>query len=425
VRIAIVGGGVAGLYSAHLLHPHHKITVFEAGSYPGGHTNTVDAGVDGQSIPVDTGFIVHNDRNYPLFTALLDELGVAAQDGDMSFSMSCELSGMEYSGSSLNTLFAQRRNLLRPSFYKMLLEIMRFNKLSNELLSAPAGQNLAAFLEQHSFSGPAVDDYLVPMAAAIWSSDPANILDFPAAYFGRFFHNHGLLTVNDRPQWRTICGGSRNYVEPLIRPFKDRVLLNAPVEQVRRLADRVMVKTREHEAQEFDQVVFACHSDQALAMLADPGPAEREILGAIAFQPNDTVLHTDISLLPESRRAWASWNYHRFASDADEVCMTYHMSMLQKLDSPEPLLVSLNATDRINPNRIIERIRYHHPVYDSASVEARSRWSEISGQNRSHYCGAYWGYGFHEDGMRSAKAVAGTLLESATIGSATGPDING
>jgi uncharacterized protein len=410
LRIAIVGGGIAGLYTAHLLNPHHDIQVFEAGNYPGGHTNTVDVTVDGVSTAVDTGFIVHNDRNYPLFTALLDELGVPAQDGEMSFSMSCALSGLEYSGSSLNTLFAQRRNLLRPAFYRMLSEILRFNRLSDTLINAPQAQNLADFLAEHQFSGPVVDDYLVPMAAAIWSSDPLLILDFPAAYFGRFFHNHGLLSVNNRPQWRTICGGSRNYVAPLIAPFRDKVQLNTPVESIRRAPDHVLVKARNQETERFDQVVLACHSDQALSMLADATLAEREILGAIAFQDNDTILHTDSTMLPRSQRAWAAWNYHRFQSDAREVCVTYHMSLLQKLSTPRPLLVSLNATDRINPDSVLRRIRYRHPVYSMASVLARSRWNEISGHNQTHYCGAYWGYGFHEDGVRSGKAVADSLL---------------
>ncbi len=409
MRIAIVGGGIAGLYTAHRLHPHHDIQLFEAGIYPGGHTNTVDVTVDGVTTAVDTGFIVHNNRNYPLFTALLDELGVAAQDGEMSFSMSCALSGLEYSGSSLNTLFAQRRNLLRPSFYKMLSEILRFNGLSDRLVSAPPEQNLAGFLAEHDFSGPVVDDYLVPMAAAIWSSDPAEILDFPAAYFGRFFHNHGLLSVNDRPQWRTVCGGSRNYVSPLIAPFRDRVHLNAPIDRIQRGDGHVLVKPRNQEVQHFDQVVLACHSDQALRLLADASTAEREILGAIAFQDNDTVLHTDTALLPRSRRAWAAWNYLRFQSDVQQVCVTYHMSLLQKLHTPRPLLVTLNATDRINPDAVLQRIRYQHPGYNTAGVRARGRWQEISGVNNTHYCGAYWGYGFHEDGVRSGKAVADAL----------------
>jgi predicted NAD/FAD-binding protein len=411
MRIAIIGGGVAGLYAAHLLHAKHEITVFEAGSYAGGHTNTVDASVQGQRIPVDTGFIVHNDRNYPLFTALLEELGVAAQDGEMSFSMSCDLSGLEYSGSSINTLFAQRRNLLRPTFLKMLADIFRFNSLSSSLIGAPEDQNLADFLDEHGFSGPVVDDYLVPMAAAIWSSDPASILNFPAAYFGHFFNNHGLLTVNDRPQWRTICGGSREYIAPLIAPFKEQVLLNAPVDSVARNNGEVTVQVRNQPAQQFDQVIFACHSDQALAMLNDPTPAESDILGAIPYQPNETILHTDSSLLPKSRLAWSAWNYHRFETAATEVCVTYHMSMLQKLDSPEPLLVSLNASSHINPNKVLQRIGYEHPVYDTKSVKARGRWQEISGLNNTHYCGAYWGYGFHEDGLRSANAVATSFGE--------------
>ena len=406
MRIAIVGGGISGLYLAHLLHQQHEITVFEAGDHAGGHTHTHDVDINGTAIAVDTGFIVHNDRNYPLFVALIEELGVAAQDGDMSFSMSCELSGVEYCGSSLNTVFAQRRNLFSPKFIGMLREVVRFNGLEAQLLTAPAEQNLAGFLNRHGFSGAVVDDYLLPMAAAIWSSKPAEILDFPAAYFGHFFANHGLLTINDRPQWRTITGGSRAYIEPLIRPFKDRVRLNAPVRRVVRSEVEVQVTAADGPAEGFDAVVFACHSDQALATLADPSPAEQEILGAIPYQPNETVLHTDISLMPNSRRAWASWNYHRFVEAEQQVCVTYDMSHLQQLQAPERLLVTLNATDRIDPAKILRRLNYAHPVYNSSRVAARGRWHQISNTNNTHYCGAYWGYGFHEDGLRSAVAVA-------------------
>jgi predicted NAD/FAD-binding protein len=409
LRIGIVGAGVAGLYLADLLHPHHDIHVFEAGAYPGGHTNTVDVDIDGHSVAVDTGFIVHNDRNYPLFVDMIERLGVAAQDGDMSFSMSCELSGLEYCGTSLNTMFAQRSNIVRPRFLNMLREVLRFNGLADQLLRAPAEQNLAGFLAEHRFNGPVVDDYLVPMAAAIWSSKPTEILDFPAAYFGHFFANHGLLTVNDRPQWRTVVGGSRNYVAPLIAPFVDRIHLNQPVAQVLRDADGAEIRTAEGHSQRVDAVVFACHSDQALAMLAAPSPTEREVLGQIPFQPNDTVLHTDACLMPKRRLAWASWNYHRYQADEQQVSLTYDMSHLQQLSAPQRLFVSLNATDRINPDAVLRRIQYEHPVYNTLSVHARGRWREISNTNSTHYCGAYWGYGFHEDGLRSAVAVANDI----------------
>lgn len=416
MRIAIVGAGVAGLYLADLLHPHHDIQVFEAGAYAGGHTNTVDVDIAGQPVAVDTGFIVHNDRNYPLFVAMIERLGVAAQDGDMSFSMSCELSGLEYCGSSLNTVFAQRRNLVRPTFLKMLREILRFNSLAATLQSAPPEQNLASFLAAHRFEGPVVDDYLVPMAAAIWSSKPAEILDFPAAYFGHFFANHGLLTVNDRPQWRTLTGGSRSYVAALTAPFAERIHLRQAVRQVHRHAEGVEVVTAEGARMAADAVVFACHSDQALAALAEPTATEREVLGAIPFQANDTILHTDPDLMPKRRLAWASWNYHRFRREEEQVCVTYDMTHLQQLSAPERLFVSLNATDRIHPERILRRIRYEHPVYNTASVQARNRWQEISGCHHTHYCGAYWGYGFHEDGLRSAVAVAKAIDSASGIG---------
>jgi len=416
LRLAIIGGGISGLFAARKLHQDHDIRVFESGSYAGGHTNTVDAEVGGETVAVDTGFIVHNDRNYPLFVDLMDELGVTTQDSEMSFSMSCEISGLEYCGSTLNTLFAQRSNIVKPRFLGMLREVLRFNKLSDRLLATSDDQNLAGFLTEHGFSGAIADDYLIPMAAAIWSSDPAEILDFPAAYFGHFFHNHGLLSINNRPQWKTIPGGSRNYVAPLIAPFKDRVLLNSAVKRVERDANGVDVITADSQRARFDAVVFACHSDQALDMLARPTQAESQVLGAIPYQRNETVLHTDITLLPRKRLAWASWNYHRFADRASHnrglVSVTYDMTHLQHLRASERLLVTLNAADKINPNRVLQRIDYQHPVYNRDSVAARRRWQEISGLNRSYYCGAYWGYGFHEDGMRSAVAVAKQLESS-------------
>lgn len=422
MQIAIVGAGISGLYCAYRLHGDHDITVFEAGAYAGGHTNTVDVRIGGQDIAVDTGFIVHNDRNYPLFLDLMQELGVAAQDSEMSFSMTCEISGQEYCGSNLNTLFARRSNLLRPAYYSMLLEIMRFNKLADTLIGAPDDQNLAAFLAEHRFAGAIVDDYLIPMAAAIWSSDPAEILDFPAAYFGHFFANHGLLSISNRPQWRTICGGSREYVKPLTAAFADRIMLNTPVMSVLRDSEGVTIVTKDGESTNFDAVIFACHSDQALAMLAEPSRQEKEILGAIPFRANETILHTDVSLMPRRKLAWASWNYHRFVTDARQVCVTYDMTRLQQLDANERLLVSLNATDRIDPARILRRIEYHHPVYNTASVAARARRPEISSVNNTFYCGAYWGYGFHEDGVRSGAEVVSEITQLDTTDHKHGGD---
>ncbi len=412
LRIAIIGAGISGLYAAHQLHKDHDIRLFEAADYLGGHSNTVTVLQNRQRIDVDTGFIVYNERNYPLFTALLNQLGVGTQATDMSFSVSCRQSGLEYCGSSLNNIFAQRKNLFKRSFHRMLLEILRFNKLSEKLLSAPASQSLEGFLKQHNFSGMVVDDYLIPMAAAIWSSNPRLILDFPAAYFGRFFDNHGLLSVKNRPQWRTIKGGSRNYVNAMTNKFADNIHLNAPVSNVQHVGNQVRVKVRNEQSELFDSVVFACHSDQALQMLERPTDAEQSILGAIGFQTNDTVLHTDKRLMPGNQRAWAAWNYHRTAERSDEVCVTYDMTHLQHLDTETPLLVTLNATEHIDPDTILKQFSYEHPIYDHASVAARNSLPDINGRRNTYYCGAYWGYGFHEDGVRSAENIVEAIRGS-------------
>jgi predicted NAD/FAD-binding protein len=409
VRIAIIGAGVSGLTAAYRLHPEHDIAVYEAADYPGGHSHTLDVDADGQRLAVDTGFIVFNERNYPRFTALLIELGVASQPGDMSFSMRCDSSGLEYNGSSLNTLFSQRRNLLRPAFHRMILDILRLNRQAGALMVAPDHISLADFLAANGFAGAVVDDYLLPMAGAIWSAEPRKILEFPARHFGRFFHNHGLLSLRNRPQWRTVCGGSREYVRALTRPFRQQLQLRRPVEWVRRLPDHVLVKPHGEPAHRFDQVVIACHADQALRLLRDPSPAETAILGAIPFQDNEAVLHTDERLLPRAALARASWNYHRFSSDSGRVTVTYNMTALQRLPTPRQYLVSLNAGDVIDPRRVIERMSYAHPVYNVASMAAQARRREISGHNRTCYAGAYWGYGFHEDGVRSGLAAAAEI----------------
>jgi predicted NAD/FAD-binding protein len=398
MKIAVIGSGIAGNVAAwHLHRARHDITVFEAASHVGGHTHTHAVG--GHAI--DTGFIVFNDRTYPQFVALLETLGVDSQPSRMSFSVRNEASGLEYNGSTLNTLFAQRRNLLRPAFYRMLADILRFNREAPRLLDGAEEPSLAAYLRNHDYSQQFVAEYLVPMGAAIWSTDPERMLQFPARFFVRFFHNHGMLTVNERPQWRVIRGGSARYVEKLTAPFRDRIRVRCPVESVRRMAGAVLVRPRGAEAERFDQVFIACHSDQALAVLADPTPLEREVLGAIRYQQNEAVLHTDTALLPRARRAWAAWNYH-LLPERGKVALTYNMNILQSLDADETYCVTLNRTDDIRPERIVKRLVYHHPLFTPEAVAAQQRQHEVNGVLGTYYCGAYWRFGFHEDGVVSA-----------------------
>lgn len=407
VRVAIIGSGIAGLYVAHRMAAHCDLSLFEAANYPGGHSNTVEAAMDGQRLAIDTGFIVFNERTYPLFTALLKSLGVAYQPSDMSFSFRCGGSGLEYRGdNAFNAIFAQRRNAFRPSFYRMIRDILRFNGMAPVLVGTDPAVTLGQYLDTHGFKGPVVDNYLLPMASAIWSSEPGQILDFPACHFGRFFRNHGLLQVEGRPQWMTVTGGSREYVRAIVRPLRDRVHLNAPAEWIERHPDHVTVKIRDRAPQDYDQVVIATHSDQALALLRDPSPAEREILGAIPYQVNEAVLHTDAKLMPRRRRAWAAWNYLRDpARQGPGVSVTYNLTRLQSLPTKRQFLVTLNHADAMDPRTVIQRISYTHPVFTREGIRAQERHGEINGVNRTFYCGAYWGYGFHEDGVRSAVAV--------------------
>jgi predicted NAD/FAD-binding protein len=408
MKIAIVGSGIAGNVAAHRLHREHDITVYEAASHVGGHSHTHDVELGGRHYAVDTGFIVFNARTYPRFIALLDELGVASQDSSMSFSVRDERSGLEYNGTSLNALFAQRRNLLRPSFLGMVRDILRFNREAPALLDEPGGElPLGELLERGRYGRAFVEHYIVPMGAAIWSTDAGSMLDFPARLFVRFLHHHGMLSVDDRPVWRTVRGGSARYVERLVAPFRDRIRLRTPVQRVQRLPGGVIVQPLGAPAQRYDALFLACHSDQALALLADASPAEREVLGAIPYQRNEAVLHTDARLLPRRRLAHAAWNYHVLPDRSRPVALTYHMNILQRLDAPRPLLVTLNRTDEIDPARVIERITYHHPLYTPASVAAQARHREIDGVRDTYFCGAYWRNGFHEDGVASAlEAVA-------------------
>ena len=409
-RIAIVGSGISGLTAAHLLHPHHDITLFEAGDYVGGHTHTVEVEQEGKPYAVDTGFIVYNEKNYPNFVKILGQFGVATQPTSMSFSVKCARTGLEYNGTSLNTLFAQRRNLFRPAFHRMVRDIMRFYSQAGELLEGDDEHlTLGEYLARERFSRQFVEHHVVPMGAAIWSADPQEIYDFPARHFVRFFANHGFLQWKDRLQWRVVRGGSHQYVKKMTRPFADRIRLNAPIASIRRFPDRAEVQPVGAPPERFDQVVVAAHSDQALRMLADPSPAECQILGAIRYQTNETVLHTDESLLPRRRLARASWNYFLPPHKKDVPTLTYDMNILQSLESSRHFLVTLNRDEEIDPAHILQRFTYHHPVFDVKAVAAQHRWAEISGVDRVHYCGAYWGFGFHEDGVKSGLAVARTF----------------
>jgi len=406
MKIAIIGGGVSGLVTAHLLSDEHEITLFETNDYLGGHTHTVDVPRGGTSWAVDTGFIVFNERTYPNFIKLLDRLGVASQLSDMSFSVMDKRNNLEYRASSLNTLFAQRSNLFNIPFWQMLQEIFRFRKETAPLYGLrDMRQSLGDFLQTHGYSRMFIEQFIVPMGSAIWSADPKQFLEFPINAFVTFFTNHGILSVVDQPKWRVVRGGSREYVAPLCAPFRDRVRLSTPVERVRRLETGVEVTPRGGAPEMFDHVVMACHSDQALAILADPTPAERELLAAIPYQKNNTVLHTDSSLLPTRPLARASWNCLLSEKEHEGVCLTYWMNKLQSLETPELFCVTLNSPEAIKPEAVLQRFVYHHPSYSTAAFEAQERRDEISGVNRTSYCGAYWGYGFHEDGVKSALAV--------------------
>ncbi|TFY94956.1 FAD-dependent oxidoreductase [Pseudomonas nabeulensis] len=414
MKIAIIGSGIAGLTSAYLLSRRHEITLFEAGDRIGGHTHTVNVTVEGERYAVDTGFIVFNDWTYPNFIRLLEQIGVTFKPTEMSFSVCDERTGLEYNGNNLNSLFAQRRNILSPGFWGMLRDILRFNRqapldLQEQRISAE--MTLGEYLETGGYGPRFVLHYIVPMGSAIWSMSQAEMLAFPLQFFVRFFKNHGLLSVNNRPQWCVIEGGSSRYIEPLTRRFREHIRLDCPVHLVERDAEGVVIHSaRGTEA--FDKVVFACHSDQALALLGDPSQAEQEILGALPYADNDVVLHTDTRLLPERKLAWASWNYRLSGNTQSQAAVTYDMNILQGIDSPTTFCVSLNQTSMINPLKVLARYTYAHPQYSLAAVAAQARRDEISGVRHTFYCGAYWANGFHEDGVVSALHVAQAFGET-------------
>jgi predicted NAD/FAD-binding protein len=410
VKIAIVGGGVSGIVAANALHRRHEITLFEANSYLGGHTNTINVErEDGPPLAIDTGFIVLNDRNYPRFSELLSTADVAVQPTHMGFSVKGEDEDFEYAGTP-SGLFAQPANLARPQFWRMIKDLLVFNRALAKLLAEDLAEDrsLREFVEDGVYSRWFIERLIVPQSSAVWSADPAGMWDFPVRFLAEFFQNHGMLGFRDRPQWQTVVGGSKRYVEVLAAPFIDRVRLDAPVVSIRRHPDRVEVRPRAGEVEHFDLVVVACHADQALAALADPTQSEREVLGAFAYSANEAVLHTDARLLPRRLRARQAWNYHLFEQPRPQTTVTYYMNHLQRLNCVEDYCVSLNMTELIDPAKVIRRIAYTHPIYTRESVGAQSGWQEISGGGRTRYAGAHWGSGFHEDGVVSGlRAVNG------------------
>lgn len=411
MRIAVVGSGIAGLGSAWLLSQAHDVVLYEADARLGGHTHTHDVRIAGRDYAVDSGFIVHNRAHYPLLSRFFETLGVATQRTTMSFSVHSDASAVEYNATSLDGLFCQRRNLASPRFLGMVADLLRFYRQAPRLLEETGeGPTLGEYLERHRYGAAFRDEHLVPMASALWSSPPRQVLDFPAKYLATFMANHSMLQVAGRPQWRVVQGGSRRYVDALQAQWRVEARTGTPVRGIVRNADGVDVHA-DGGADRFDHVVLACHSDQALGLLADADEAERAVLGAIAYQANDAVLHTDTRLLPRNRKAWAAWNAHVPADPAAPCTVSYCMNLLQGIDAPDTttFVVTLNRSDAIDPAKVIARMTYHHPVYTHASVAAQSRKAQIQGRRRTWFAGAYWGWGFHEDGLRSAVEVAERL----------------
>lgn len=414
MKIAVIGAGISGMASAYYLSKKHEVHLFESAERLGGHTNTIDVTVDSKNYSVDTGFIVFNSKNYPLFTDLMNTIGVPYQDSIMSFSVKTEEHGLEYNGTSINTLFCQRKNIFSPKFFRMIKDIIRFNKEATsyyleqikhdkkELMS------IEEFAHKNSYSKEFIEYYLIPMGAALWSASRGEMRKFPLDFFVRFFQHHGMLSIDQRPQWYVIKGGSKSYIPKLTESYAKNIHLNSAVNKVKRTTDGIEVLVN-GETMKFDQVVFASHADQTLSMIESPTLLETEILSAFSYRPNDVLLHTDTSILPKSKLGWASWNYYVPKVERERVAVTYNMNILQNIKSSETFLVSLNMDDLIDPKKVLKRIPYSHPVFDLNASNSQKRWDEISGKDRLHFTGAYWGNGFHEDGTRSAHQVAKSL----------------
>ena len=403
MKIAVVGGGVSGIVAAARLHGSHEVTVFEAEGRLGGHTHTIAVEREHRTWHIDTGFVVLNDRNYPRFTELLAAAGVALQPTHMGFSVRGEDDDFEYAGTPRG-VFCQPANLIRPAFWGMLAELLRFNRAMAAVVTAdaPDERSLRAFVEEEGYSQWFVERLIVPQVSAVWSANSGALTSFPVRFLAQFLANHGMLGFRDRPRWQTVVGGAQRYVEAFTADLRRRVRLDAPVESITRGPDHVTVRARGLDAERFDEVVIACHADQALAILADPSQRERELLGAFQYSRNEATLHTDSTLLPRRRAARQAWNFHLFAEPRERTTVTYYMNHLQRLDSAEDFCVTLNMADRIDPARVIRTLDFAHPVFTAAGLAAQARWQEISGVRRTRYCGAYWGWGFHEDGVVSA-----------------------
>ena len=407
MKIAIIGTGISGLTAAYVLNREHEITVFEKNDYIGGHTHTHSIDSNGRSLAVDSGFIVYNEVAYPHFIKLLNQLQVERQKTTMGFSVKSVAKNLEYAGNSLKSVFAQHRNYFRPSFLIMLWDILRFNKKAKADLDTLSPEvTLGGYLSENRFSQAFTHNYVIPMGAAIWSTKARSMLEMPALFFIRFFKNHGLLQIKNRSGWWVIKGGSKQYVKKMIEHFSERICLNTAVTSIKRLQEKVAIRTGSDNNEEiFDAVVIATHSDQALDLLADPSPQEREILGALPYQQNEALLHTDDSVLPERKLAWASWNYHLNQNTDQPLAMTYNMNILQSLAAPETYCVTLNSNQLVDKDKVLKELQYEHPLFTRAGIIAQQRKGEISGVNNTYYCGAYWRNGFHEDGVVSALEV--------------------
>ena len=406
MKIAIIGTGISGLTSAYLLSKEHIVHVYEAQEYIGGHVHTLPVHLNGISYEIDTGFIVFNDRTYPNFNKLLNKINVLSQPTSMSFSVKCETTGLEYNGTSLNGLFAQRLNLLKPSFLLMVKDILRFNRDAKEFLTDSVEEiTFGEFLNRGGYSNALKNNYALPMASAIWSAKSKVIENANFRFFAQFFENHGMLNISDRPQWRVIKGGSKQYTLKLIEPITNKIRINSPVDKIIRKNKGIEVVYNKQQKELYDRVIIATHSDQALKMIENPSYSEIEILSAIPYQTNVAYLHWDCSVLPKQKNAWASWNYFKPNKMKDETTVTYYMNMLQSLDMPKNICVSLNMEEHINPKKIYKKIIYQHPVFTSEAILAQKRHKEIDGVDKLHFCGAYWGSGFHEDGLNSALSV--------------------
>ena len=411
MKVGIVGAGISGLTAASLLHSTHEVHIFEANDYVGGHTNTVDVETDAGSVSIDTGFIVFNDRTYPNFVSMLDRLGVQSQPTRMSFSVRCDQTGLEYRGVDLNGLFAQRSNLIRPRFYRLMRDFIRFNRRAKQILEGASDHlTVREFFREGKFSQEFIEKYFLPMGSAIWSCPRETFGDFSARFVVEFYHNHGLLGVAGHPQWRVIRGGSKKYVEALTKPFANRIRTNHPILGIERTDDAVRLRHAGGD-ESFDHVVFACHSDQALRILANEAtPIEAEVLRQFPYEKNIAILHTDTSLLPKRKNAWACWNYKIPEGDGSKATVTYNANLLQSLNEPQTYCTTLNDEANIAAAKIIDRFEYHHPIFTTDRKQAQARHDELINQNRTSFCGAYWGNGFHEDGVNSAIAVCKSLV---------------